>query len=178
MINPEQAEARLRQLGVIRKAEFTTATDGILANCKVEMDVMYQDTALTEAIAEQLATRLEAYHPEIIVPVPKGANRLGQVIGAIMGVHCLAIKWVNKNSKQLGYFSEATKAKAQRSTSVALIEDVSTTDGSLSAVADFLGGDKTFVGAVVWDRNPEADKRSNFPVERFIKSYVPFRIDE
>lgn len=178
MISPAQAEARLRNLGVIQNAEFITATDGILANCKVEMDVMYQDQSLTDQIAENLANRLEKYKPEVIIPVPRGANRLGQVIGAIMGVKCVLICWTDKEAKQLDYLDKVTAAYAQRAKSVAIVEDVSTTDGSMATVAGFLGGEKDYIGAVVWDRDPKTNKKSTFPVERLIKKYVPFRIDE
>ncbi len=178
MISPSMAESRLRDLGVIRHEEFLTATDSIPANQKVEMSVMYRDPELTENIAELLAVRLESYEPEIIVPVPRGANRLGMVLGNIMGLKCLIIKWTDKPHGQLGYFGEVTRARASRTKRIALIEDVSTTDGTMALVAGFLGPDKDYAGGVVWDRDPQAPKRTNFPVERIIESHVPFRTEK
>jgi orotate phosphoribosyltransferase len=176
VIRHGKAERRLRELGVIQSGEFYTATDGIPFNTKVNLDVMYEDPELFEDISATIAKRLKKHKPEIVIPVPDGANRLGKKIGEILAVEAVIIRWANKEYGNLGYLSTADCLKVQDAGSVAIVEDVSRTDTSMSKVANLImmtDKRKSLVGAVVWDRDPLAQKNSYFPVERYINRYVP-----
>ena len=68
-------EELLIQTGVIQAGEFVSRS-GRKMNYKVELGAEFATShpALADRVANYLASLLEKHEPEIVIPVPEGAN--------------------------------------------------------------------------------------------------------
>jgi orotate phosphoribosyltransferase len=163
----------LRQLGVIERGDTTTAA-GLQANIMINLkEVPERDPELAEEIAGRMATRLTVYEPELLIPVPKGANKWAELTAEHMGVESVELDWLNKELGQLRFLGVTGIDKARKAGRIAIIEDVYTTGGSIKKVAahrDIAG--KVIAAGIIWNRSrrkPQLD----FEAKSLIDSYIP-----
>ena len=172
-------EARLRALNVIEKRRFKTAA-GHLANRKVNLEKVHKkDPQLAAEIAGVLAIRLCTHgRPDLIVPVPDGANAWGQDVALYMGSEIALLRWRDKRSRVLDFTTEEDRAKVKNARRLAIVDDVFTTGGSIELVSELQGvREKVAVAGVVWKRS-RAVPNFVFPLESVVESYVPLMESE
>jgi orotate phosphoribosyltransferase len=166
-------ENRLRALGVVEHADFTTAA-GEPANVKINLEnVIDLDYQLAAEIAGILAVRLALEKPDLIIPVPEGANSWAEQSALHLDIGVVKMKWLDKKTGKLRATGVTDINKIRQSERIALIDDVFTTGSSIKKVVshrDIAG--KVVVAGVVWNRSKENPKM-DFPVATVIDSYVP-----
>ena len=167
--------------GALRIAEFTTH-GGESANYRVEMeDILGEDSSHRELrgmIVDRLARKLEPYEPEVIIPIPEGANHLGAMIALRLGVRVVYLAWRDKAARQFQYRDQHNRIVVNRAVRVALIDDVYTSGLSLEEAAEFTELDgKQVVGGIVFDRSAsKVRKASPYPIESVVSRHLPLRV--
>lgn len=179
MAKSNDFEKALRGQNPFKIGEFVTRA-GLSANYKLELDndFLRQDVALAMKIAENLAEQMSPYDVHLIVPVPKGANYLGDLVAKHLGVCYLEM---GKNDKGDFHFrSPGDRAQASRKESIGLVDDVFTSGGALrdlSSLPEFK--DKVKVAGVIWDRSDGGiPKKLDFDLVSVIERYIPLRVVE
>jgi orotate phosphoribosyltransferase-like protein len=176
MTNLERA---IKKRGAVKVEEFTSHA-GESGNCKLELDgeFLKANPKLAGEIACRLAVRLETYQPEIIVPVPAGANLLGEMIAKEMGIGCVTLKKLSRD--EYGFKSEKDRLRIVNADAIGLVDDVFRTGSALSEVSktsEFVN--KVAVAGVIWDRShPASIKNFPFEVESLVQRYVPLRVGQ
>lgn len=171
-------ENRLRALDVIEKGSFTTAA-GLIANRKINLEnVPKLDPRLAAEIAGILAIRLSAYKPDLIVPVPAGANRWGNEVALHRKTEIARLRWRNKQHGELTFASASDRRSVLQAERIAIIDDVFTTGSSIKKViAHAELTDKVVVGGVIWNRSPLVTE-PDFPLVSVIDSFVPLKAND
>lgn len=179
MPKPNRYEQALRDIDVIKFGDFT-AHNGEAGNCKVDLDVLFEDEhrELAAQIAARLAKKLEPYDPELILPVPKGANRLGAMVGRELGARVVYLDWRDKSAGQLTYEDYRNRIVVCRAQRVAIVDDVFRTGSSYEQVISFAELDRKEVfGGVVWDRsNPKKPWRPDIPIQAVVSKFMPLYV--
>lgn len=183
MARVTKIEQGIIDAGALRIAEFTTH-GGESANYRVEMeDILGEDSSHRELrgmIADRLAKKLEPYEPEVIIPIPEGANYLGAMIARRLGVRVVYLAWRDKaaHPRQLQYHDQHNRIVVNRAIRVALIDDVYTSGLSLEEVVEFTELDgKQVVGGIAFDRSaPKVRKASPYPIESVVSRHLPLRV--
>jgi orotate phosphoribosyltransferase len=166
-------ENRLRALGVIEHADFTTAA-GVPANVKINLEnVVELDYQLVAEIAGILAIRLALEKPDLIIPVPEGADIWAEESALHLGIDVVKMKWLDKKTGKLRTTGVTDINKIRQSERIAVVDDVFTTGGSIKKVVSHRDiASKVVAAGVVWNRSKENPKM-DFPVAAVIDSYVP-----
>ena len=176
-------QKNIERLGGIRKQDFVTAA-GESADTKVELDLLteqnLQNRLLRQLIIGELAMRLVKHEPDIIVPIPTGADHLGTGIGSRL---YLPVAYLEKQDITPGNESIQPKTDNDRQLlesagRIALVDDVFTTGGSLMRASRMeIMEDKQIVAAAeVWDRSDGSYQDTiPFEVESIVEKYVPLR---
>jgi orotate phosphoribosyltransferase len=179
MIRPSNLEKTLRDHGAIKIGEFTTRS-GLPANCKLEIDdeFLKENDKIARSVAVNLAEQVGEYEPSLIVPVPDGANYLGELIAKHLSISYLAMS--KKEDRTYGFRSVADRIHASRISRIGIVDDVYTTGGSLrdiSAIPELRG--KVVIAGVIWDRSdPAIPKNLEFDLVSVVKRYVPLMVEE
>lgn len=141
-------------------------------------DVPEKDPSLAAEIIGLLAIRLYFYRPEVIVPVPTGANRWASVVARYMQVGYAELEWADKTSRQLKFIDKNSHQLASQAEKIALIDDVYTSGSSLGVTAHLpeING-KVVVAGVIWDRSREKSSLE-FPIERIVHSHIPLYVED
>jgi orotate phosphoribosyltransferase len=171
-------EDRLRGLGVIEKGDFQTAA-GATANQKINLEkVLEKDPQLAAEMAGVLAIRLSVYKPDLIVPVPAGANRWGKEVALHRKTEHAKLRWRDKQHGKLTFASKADRQKLLEAERIAIIDDVFTTGSSIKKVISHpeITG-KVVVAGVIWNRSPLLTE-PGFPLISVIDTFVPHREDD
>jgi len=172
-INFEQA---IRAAGAVKIGEFISHA-GKLANCKLELDgdFLEANPLLADEISAKLAESLEPYKPRLIVPVPRGADRLGELVARHLDI---SITTLEKRDRHSFKFRTLTDRNHARSRPIAVVDDVFTTGSSLREISALPEMDNIVVCGVIWDRSdPSLPKYLDFPMEAVVESYLPLRVD-
>lgn len=166
-------ENRLRALGVVENEEFTTAA-GLPANVKIDLEkVIELDFQLAAEIAGILAVRLAVEKPDLLIPVPDGANSWARQAAMHMGIETVIPKWFDKQAGKLRFSGSTDIEKVRKASRVALIDDVFTTGSSIEKVAAHPDiASKVVAAGVIWNRSSESPQLG-FPVASVIDSYLP-----
>lgn len=169
-------EAGIRYLGGINEEEFVTAA-GNLANRKVELDVLEKSHLVKALVTSALVDLMMPYEPDLIVPIPTGADSLGELTADRLGIECAHLKWTEKTHgyRKLIHRTHADLLNIRNAGRIMLIDDVFTTGSSLLAAFNRPNiGEKTVGSAVVWDRS-DVMARQNFPMplESIVEKYIP-----
>ena len=174
----------IERLGGIERKEFTSSS-GELLNRKVELDILqqqnFQNRLLRSFIVGELATSIAAYGPDIIVPVPEGADHLGDGIARRLYLPVAYMEWIDKSpeQKRIRPRTQHHRELLQKAGRIALIDDVFRTGGNLLAIerTEEVAG-KVVVAGEVWDRSENAAESMPFPVESIVHEHIPAWVDE
>jgi adenine/guanine phosphoribosyltransferase-like PRPP-binding protein len=171
-------EKTIRSRGAIKIGEFTTRA-GLAANCKVELDneFLLADPILANQIAENLAEKMAVYEPRLIVPVPEGANHLGELVAKKLGACYLALR--KSDSQNFAFRLASDRSQAERTSKVGLVDDVFTSGSALrelSSMPEF--ADKVVAAGVIWDRSDSGlPKQLDFNLVSVVERYVPLKVE-
>ncbi len=180
-IKTEVIRGGIKLLGGIQKGEFTTAS-GQRANRKVEMDVLNRSRVLRGLVVAELALRAHAHEPDLIIPMPYGADELGRDVASRLDVGYTYLDWVDKTpgKKSVRPRSEIAAKLITRAERIVLVDDVFTVGSSLLAAWTLpLLQHKIVAGEVVWQRGlPGAHQALPFPVGAIVEEYIPLWEDQ
>ncbi len=170
-------ESRLRGLEVIESSPFITAA-GLLANRKINLEkVPRLDPQLAAEIAGILAIRLSVYKPDLIIPVPAGANRWGSEVSLHLKTKTARLRWRDKQHGRLTFASATDRGNALQAERIAIIDDVFTTGSSIKKVIGHAElTDKVVAAGVIWNRSPFLTE-PDLPLVSVIDSFVPLKED-
>jgi adenine/guanine phosphoribosyltransferase-like PRPP-binding protein len=172
-------EKTIRKRGAIKFKEFTSHA-GELGNCKIELDneFMLANPKLANEITRELAGKLEPYKAEIIVPVPRGANLLGQMVAKELGIGCILLDKQEYTRDVYIFNNEEERQRIIEAEAIGLVDDVYRKGSSLTELSrkpEFEGS--VVVAGVIWDRSHPADiKNFPFEIESLVQRYVPLRV--
>ena len=173
----EYIEAGIRHFGGVQSLDFTAAS-GARGNTKVDLDVVKKHPLFMRLINRELARLAGPYHPDLIVPIPTGADIFGIEVARRLETGCALLEWEDKTpgQKTLRPRTEKDLAMIVEASRIVFVDDVFSTDSSIQAVHDMPDISFKAEGAVViWDRSDGsfADKMP-IPVDSIVHSYVPF----
>lgn len=172
-------------MGGVENVEFTTSS-GAQANRKVELDVLDKDKLQSRftrsLVIAELATKLTVYEPDLVVPIPKGADHLGMGLAQRLYLPVAFLEWKDKTPgrKEITPKTEHDRELLQAAGKIALVDDVFTTGSSLLAACQMEESmNKVIVAAEVWDRSDGSYHASlPFPVESVVTEHVPLWVEE
>lgn len=171
-------EKAIRGHGAIKISEFTTRA-GLPANCKIEVDDQFlkSNQDLADQIAENLANQMASHEPKLIVPVPRGANYLGELVAKQMQICYLAVGKTDEGTFHIR--TSGDRAKLSRTESIGIVDDVFTTGSALrdlSSLPEFEG--RVVTAGVVWDRSDSGKpKKLDFDLVSVVEKYVPLWVE-
>lgn len=178
----KQREAAIRDEliaeGAVQAGVFTAAS-GEVADTKISMDVMYRNQPLLDFITSELARRAKSYKPDIIIPVPRGANRIGKLVAERMGIEVALMEWEDKapGRKAASPADEIDAKLITESNRALVIEDVYSTGESSHAIATHQLLASRAVGVLsIWSRlKPEERIEVPYKTTAILEEYIPFQ---
>lgn len=180
MARASNIEREILDTGALQVQEFT-AHNGELGNCKIVLDNLlntHQHPELLRKVVKRLSRKLGLHQPEIILPIPEGANRFGRLVAVELGARAILLEWQDKEAGELRFKHQPERIVVCRSKRVALVDDVYRTGSSFEeAINSVELESKELVGGVVWDRS-DGWQHSAFPIESVVRKYVPMRVDQ
>lgn len=163
--------------------EFLVPYDGAFAsgapaNNKLDLDgkrVISQNPRLFELIVRQLVAVVEAYEPDLIVPVPNGANLYAQRVARALGFGCRCVILSKDQSTRGIVVSSATQEAIEAAESILVLEDVANRFTNTRLLLAALAKP---VGAVVavFDRG-DPSSREPLPADTRFEALVAETID-
>ena len=173
-------EQAIRDTGAIQYGEFT-AHNGEQGNCKVVLDELLNNelhASLRGEVVKSLARKLKPFEPEILIPMPEGANILGMLLARELGARAVLLEWQDKTDGQLKFKDQHERIVICSAERIALIDDVRRTDSTFSqAIKSIELGGKNLVSGVIFDRSdPRVQPSSEFKVVSVVKRYIPLRV--
>lgn len=150
-----------------------TYASGVAANNKLDLELLQgypEHAALAVAGLRRLARR---FGPDLIVPIPDGANWLGHGLGMTLGVDVMTLhKDPNTKAITMKPGSEQLYASARQ---VLLVEDV---PNQLTTLRRTLAipwiGELAVAALGVWDRGDSNDRPGlGVPLHSLIEEYLP-----
>lgn len=169
--------------GFIKYGEFT-AHNGEAGNCKVELDELFEEDGphveLANGVTADIAEKLRPYKPEIVIPIPDGANRFGEMVGRKLGTRVVKLAWRDKENRVLEFEHQHERIVVCLAGRIALIDDVFRTGSAFADTVNFAQlNNKEIVGGVVWDRSDRAAQRAvSFPVEAVVTKFLPLMAEK
>lgn len=146
------------------------------------MDVMHNSKPLERFIAAELARRADRYNPELIIPVPTGSNKIGELVARKLGIEVAFMRWLDKTpgQKSVDFRHTEDEKAVQDVSSVLVLEDVYTTGESSHAVASHpLIAEKLLGVLSIWSRlDPNNRLEVDYPTPTIIDYPVPLLVRE
>lgn len=177
----EAIERGIVHLGGIQTGEFITAS-GDEANVKVELNVLDNSYFIRALTVGGLVDLAKPYNPNLIVPMPTGADEIGQDVANIMNIDCAFLRWTHKSPehRKLAHSTREDLEKIRHAGSIVLLDDVFRTGSTLRIAYDIPNiGEKTVAALSIWDRSDGmASEEFPVPVESIVKRYIPLRSEE
>lgn len=155
-----------------------TFASGVPANNKLDLDgkrVISQDPRLFELIVRRLVVVVEEYEPDLIVPVPNGANLYAQRVARALGLGCRCVILSKDQSTRGIVVSSANQEVIDAAKSIVVLEDVANRFTNTRLLLDALAKP---VGAVVavFDRG-DPSSREPLPADTPFKALAAETID-
>lgn len=172
--DPLNLEARLRNLGIVQSMEPSQLASGVIANTKVDADVILPGLPEFDQTVDGLCELAEEFKPDLLVPMPSGADRFVEAMSYEMDIPYVALrKQAGKLVLQNPYYNCLMLRGKSR---ILLVDDVYTSGSTIKkalAVKELVG--KSILGAVViWDRSEEKPKETPVPLKSLIHHHVPY----
>jgi len=169
----------IMRAGGIEVVDFISAS-GLPANRKINSDVIYKRNSLKHKAAKEVKKLLKPYKPDLLIPTPYGANRLGMLVAKKLDISCVCVEWANKTPgrKEIRIASLDDEEAIYQAEKIGIIEDVRTTGESSHAVASHpLIADKVIGVFSLWARL-EAHQQIEVPyhTDAVIKIPVPLMV--
>ncbi len=164
--------------GAIRTGEFTAAS-GQSGDTKINTDVMYNNKPLLNFVASELARRARAFEPDLIVPVPRGANAIGRLVARRMKVEVAFMQWDDKTpgNKAVSPAGETDAAAIIDAERVLVLEDVYSTGISSHTVASHELIKPKVAGVLsIWSRLRESERiEVPYRTATIVEEYIALR---
>ena len=147
--------------------------DGTLATGKLNWDNIEEGTEGFEESASQIADIVTQYKCDLIVPIPRGANTLGQLVAAKAGLGCVLLEAPDRRTLKATERAAMEILKHER---IALVDDITRTGGTLQRGTSLIPNVAVCTG--VWDRSDSGIyfirgfNREDIPVEAVIRRPV------
>ena len=176
-LRAEAIESGIRALGGIQKVEFYAAS-GLPANLKVEMDVLEKSGLMRVLVRDSLADLALPFDPDLLIPMPLGADGMGKTVANHMGIDYALMRWIDKTPghRKVVHRTREDLRKIRTARRIMLFDDVFSTGGTLLAAYNKPNiGEKTVGALTIWDRS-DGTASQNFPVavESIVKRHIPF----
>lgn len=178
---PKQSalEREIEATGAIQYGDFTAA-NGEQGNLKVVLDPLLNDPQYKELrtkVVKKMAEKLSLFDPEVIIPMPEGANNLGIWVARELGARAILMEWENKPAGKLRYIDQHERIVVCRASRIGFVDDVYRTGHTFEQMivcAELEG--KALEAAVVHDRSGR-NHHMGFPVHAAVKRYLPMMVD-
>lgn len=172
-------EKKINATGAIQIGEFT-AHNGEIGDTKVVLDNLLNDDEHAELLDEvtgNLSKKLRPFQPEIILPMPEGANTFGQKLARQLGARAILLEWKDKETSQLGFLNQSDRIVLCLAERVALVDDVYRTGSTFLEALDSIElANKKLIGGAIVDRSDPASQRAvPFEVKSVVKRFYPLR---
>lgn len=183
MARVSSIEREILGTGALQFGEYI-AHNGESGNLKLVLDDLLNDdryAPVRTKVVKRLAAKLKPYKPEIILPMPEGANGFGMSLARKLGARAVLLEWEDKEQGILTYKDQHERQVVCLATRIAKIDDVLRKGTTFEQAIDSLGlSHKELVAGVVWDRREESEISTpvfSFPVESVVQKYYPLRVD-
>lgn len=178
--NARDIRDQLVRQGAINHEEIIAA-NGQRINRKVELDVVEKGSSLFRKIVGGLVDITRDFRPDVIVPVPTGANEYVPVMAEKMK-HVAYVLMDKRGAGKEFYFQSSLMPRVLLpGARVVLVDDVFRTGSQLEKLSEMPEfGESEVVGAsVIWRRDADPiDHPLKFPVNHIIHEHVPDWVDE
>ncbi|MDO8591764.1 MAG: hypothetical protein Q7R60_02460 [bacterium] len=176
-------EQAIRGTGAVQYGEFT-AHNGEQGDCKVVLDDLLdygndQHAVLRNKVEDLLVRKLTPFEPEILIPMPEGANSLGLALARKLGARAILLEWEDKEAGILKFKDQHERIVVCLANRAALIDDVKRRESTFEQAIESIGlGSKDLVSAVVWDRSdPKHPSSLGITGVSVVKKYIPMWVE-
>lgn len=175
-------EKRINATGAIQYGEFT-AHNGETGDTKVVLDSLLNDPEHKELLGDvvaNLSNRLKPFKPEVVLPMPEGADILGQKLARELGARAILLEWEDKDAGRLKFRNQSERIVLCLAARVMLADDVFRTGSTFwQALDSFELARKQLVGAAIVDRSdPKQSHQLPFEVKSVVKRFYPLRREQ
>ncbi|MGH7238161.1 MAG: hypothetical protein ACREGF_06510 [Candidatus Saccharimonadales bacterium] len=159
------------------------------ANNKLELENLRHCPDLRSLVAARVGKLVREYNPDLIIPVPNGANWLGQDIARARGIGCVLLG-KNAETKEIYYPSNIQKQIVEGSQSIVIIEDALNKLITTKKVLALPGiAEKCLAVAGIWRRGDlglvlpryleSAENEDDYiPVQAVINEFIPAQLPD
>lgn len=155
-----------------------TYASGVAANNKLDLEALGYYLELEALAVNGLTELVRPYKPDLIVPVPDGANRLGRQIAMALGIDAMILR-KDSVTKEITMKPGAEQifAAAKR---IVVVEDVLNQRTTTSRVLALPWiGERTQAVVGVWDRgDPAARPTLAVPVQSLVEEFIPAELPQ
>ncbi len=173
-------EREILATGALHHGDFTAA-NGENGNLKVDLDSLLNDEQhqqLRARVVAKLADELSDFDPQIIIPMPEGANSLGLSLAKALGSRAVMMLWKDKQNGILAYADQHHRIAVCLAERIALVDDVYRTGSTFdNAIIHAELSNKQLIGGAVYDRSNPRTVQSSFPIHSVVKRFMPIYIE-
>lgn len=176
MNSNDELANRLIAEGILECGEYTLAS-GAAATRKLNWDNISRDSDTYWDVVHEMGELVSGFDPDVIVPVPEGANELGTDVGDFLN---LPVVYLGReaNSRRI-FVDDDTRQMLDEYDQAMLIDDIFTTGSSLLRATRAIHRGRVAGAAVIWDRSMQRIDNvgelylpSRLRVESLIRKYV------
>ncbi|MGB4758491.1 MAG: hypothetical protein WBP26_00365 [Candidatus Saccharimonadales bacterium] len=149
--------------------------NGENANNKLDLERIKDIPDLRQRVSGLVAEKVKLHRPQLIVPVPNGANWLGSDVAGLLDIEWLVLQ-KDIETKEISYFAGGL-AVVQSIERLVVVEDVFRKFTNTNKVLALEGiGERAVAAEAIYDRNPNRIEDIGLPHDALVKQYIPTQL--